>query len=128
MMLDSIGCTANCIIIKDNKQIIIANSGDSRSVLSRGGIAFALSEDHKPDNKEELDRIMKAGSYVLEGRVDGNLNLSRALGDLKYKQNKALTPEEQPITANPDTKTVDIQANDEFIIMGCDGIWESKSN
>ena len=57
MMLDSIGCTAHCLMIKDNKQIIVANSGDSRGVLCRGGQAFALSEDHKPDNKEELARI-----------------------------------------------------------------------
>ncbi len=128
MMLDSIGCTANCLIIKNNKQIVIANSGDSRSVLCRGGQAFALSEDHKPDNQEELARITKAGSYVTEGRVDGNLNLSRALGDLKYKQNKELTPQEQPITAFPDIKVVDIQPEDEYIVMGCDGIWESKSN
>lgn len=127
-MLDSIGCTANVVVIEDMKKLYIANAGDSRAVLGRGGKALALSFDHKPDDEIELRRIEKAGSVVTEGRVDGNLNLSRALGDLKYKTNKELKPEEWPITANPDVKIVDIEPEDDFIIMGCDGIWETKSN
>lgn len=47
-----------------------------------------MSEDHKPDNELEKKRITDAGGYVVEGRVSGNLNLSRALGDLEYKSNK----------------------------------------
>lgn len=128
LALDSIGCTANVLLIEDMKKIYIANAGDSRCVLGRGGKALPLSFDHKPDDEIELRRIEKAGSSVIEGRVDGNLNLSRSLGDLKYKINKDLKPEEWPITANPDLKVVDIQADDDFIIMGCDGIWETKSN
>jgi serine/threonine protein phosphatase PrpC len=67
------------------KTLIIANAGDSRSVLCRGGTAVPLSYDHKPENEEERRRIEHAGSTITEGRVDGNLNLSRSLGDLKYK-------------------------------------------
>ena len=85
MMLDSIGCTANMILIDDMKRLHIGNAGDSRCVLSRGGKAVPLSFDHKPENEEERRRIEKAGSTITEGRVDGNLNLSRSLGDLKYK-------------------------------------------
>lgn len=129
MMLDSIGCTANVILIDDKKRLIVANAGDSRCVLSRGGVALPLSEDHKPENEEERTRIYKAGSTITEGRVDGNLNLSRSLGDLKYKQNKKLKAEEFPITANPDVKIYELSAEeDDFIIMGCDGIWEIKTN
>ena len=126
--LDSIGCTANVILIDNMKKIYAANAGDSRCVLGRGGKALPLSFDHKPDDEIELTRIEKAGSVVTEGRVDGNLNLSRSLGDLKYKINKDLTPEEWPITANPDILCVDLLPEDDFIIMGCDGIWETKSN
>lgn len=129
LMLDSIGCTANVIFVDDMKKLYIANAGDSRCVLARGGKAVPLSFDHKPEDEIELKRIEKAGSTVTEGRVDGNLNLSRSLGDLKYKINKDLKPEEWPITANPDIKVLDIDpAQDDFIIMGCDGIWETKSN
>jgi serine/threonine protein phosphatase PrpC len=124
LMLDSIGCTANVLLIDNLKKLYIANAGDSRCVLGRGGKAVPLSFDHKPDDEVELKRIEKAGSVVTEGRVDGNLNLSRSLGDLKYKTNKSLKPEEWPITANPDIMAVDLQPEDDFIIMGCDGIWE----
>jgi serine/threonine protein phosphatase PrpC len=128
MMLDSIGCTANVILIDKMKKIYAANAGDSRCVLARNGKAVPLSFDHKPDDEGELKRIEKAGSVVTEGRVDGNLNLSRALGDLKYKTNKELKPEEWPITANPDVRVEEVTPEDDFIIMGCDGIWETKSN
>ena len=85
LMLDSIGCTANVVLMEDYKKLYVANAGDSRCVLCRSGKAVALSFDHKPDNDNEKKRIEKAGSTITEGRVDGNLNLSRALGDLKYK-------------------------------------------
>jgi serine/threonine protein phosphatase PrpC len=127
-MLDSIGCTANVILIDKMRKIYAANAGDSRCVLARKGKAVPLSFDHKPDDEGELKRIEKAGSVVTEGRVDGNLNLSRALGDLKYKTNKELKPEEWPITANPDVRVEDLTTEDDFVIMGCDGIWETKSN
>jgi hypothetical protein len=59
-----------------------------------------LSVDHKPDLPEENKRIIQAGGYgfiylfiVSDGRINGNLNLSRALGDLEYKKDKSLTPE-----------------------------------
>jgi serine/threonine protein phosphatase PrpC len=85
LMLDSIGCTANVILFEDMKKLWVANAGDSRCVLAREGAAVALSVDHKPENEEEKARIEKAGSVIQEGRVDGNLNLSRAIGDMRYK-------------------------------------------
>ena len=53
-----------------------------------------MSYDHKPDNPLERDRITRANGFISEGRVNGNLNLSRAIGDLEYKKNAALTPQE----------------------------------
>ena len=44
-----------------------------------------------------------------DGRVEGNLNLSRAIGDLLYKRNMEVTPEEQMITALPDVKSIDLR-------------------
>ena len=58
------------------------------------GKCVPMSFDHKPESEVELARITKAGSEVVEGRVDGNLNLTRAFGDLKYKQKKQFKPEE----------------------------------
>ena len=95
MMLDAIGCTSNVVYIdKQKKKIFVANAGDSRCVLGKNGSATEMSIDHKPDGQIEIDRIEKSGSTITEGRVDGNLNLTRSLGDLKYKHRTHLTPEE----------------------------------
>eukprot|EP00826_Nyctotherus_ovalis_P048642 TRINITY_DN5752_c0_g2_i4.p1 TRINITY_DN5752_c0_g2~~TRINITY_DN5752_c0_g2_i4.p1 ORF type:complete len:267 (+),score=85.72 TRINITY_DN5752_c0_g2_i4:323-1123(+) len=124
---DMKGCTANVILIK-NGTLYVANAGDSRSVLSKGKLAVELSTDHKPDMESEKSRIIKAGGVVEDGRVDGNLNLSRALGDLHYKTNKVLRPEEQMISAEPEVKVLKIEKSFDFIVMGCDGIYESKTS
>lgn len=59
----------------------MANAGDSRCVLSRAGKAVELSFDHKPEDDSEKSRIEKAGGKVTQdGRVNGGLNLSRAIG------------------------------------------------
>jgi len=50
------------------------------------------------------------------------------LGDLKHKQKHDFKPEEQPITANPDVFSYDMPEDLDFILMGCDGVWERKSN
>lgn len=124
---DMKGCTANVILIKKGN-LYIANAGDSRAVLAKGDKAIELSIDHKPEMESERSRIVKAGGTVEEGRVDGNLNLSRALGDLHYKNNKMLKAEDQIITADPEIKVIKIEKSFDFIVMGCDGIYESKTS
>lgn len=108
--------------------LIVANAGDSRGVISRGGVAFPLSHDHKPMNPGERARIAAAGGCVTNGRVDGNLNLSRSLGDLYYKSDTFIPPEKQRITAFPDVRVTPICKDDEFVIIACDGIWDCKTN
>ena len=123
------GCTA-CVMSIDetNKKLYFANAGDSRVVLCKNGVAEAQSEDHKPEMESEKTRIYKAEGWISDGRVKGNLNLTRGFGDLEYKQNKNLKPEEQMITANPDIKVVDFTNDMEFVIIGCDGIWDCLKN
>ena len=59
--------------------------GDSRAVLSEKGVAVALSNDHKPENKEETERIVAGGMRVKNNRIKGKLAVSRAIGDYLYK-------------------------------------------
>jgi len=87
-----------------------------------------MSRDHKPTDPEEYVRIKNAGGFVSDGRVNGCLNLSRALGDMEYKKSPKLAPEEYMITANPDIKTMDLQSGDQFLILACDGIWDVLSD
>lgn len=117
------GCTAVVALLHD-KELYVANAGDSRCVVCRNGKALEMSFDHKPEDQIEFDRIQKAGGRVtLDGRVNGGLNLSRAIGDHGYKTNKKLPPEEQMISALPDLKKITIGADDEFMVLACDGIW-----
>ncbi|XWS07722.1 hypothetical protein CRYUN_Cryun41cG0014500 [Craigia yunnanensis] len=79
-----VGSTAVVAVVTPDK-IIVANCGDSRSVLCRNGVAFPLSDDHKPDRPDELLRIQEAGGRVIywDGpRVSGFLAMSRAIGKL----------------------------------------------
>lgn len=78
------------MILVTRTEVICANAGDSRTVLARAGRAKDMSEDHKPENPGELSRIQRAGGFVEEGRVNGMLALSRALGDFEYKGNDKL--------------------------------------
>ena len=61
---------------------VSSDEGDSRAVVCNlKGEAQELSRDHKPDDKAEKARVEKAGGEIIEGRINGNLNLSRAIGD-----------------------------------------------
>ena len=120
------GCTALVVYIDEkSSKAYIANSGDSRAVLCRNGDAIELSTDHKVTLQSEADRIVAAGGVVLNGRVNGSLNLTRAIGDLAFKGDPNLSPEDQVITANPDVTVIDINPDtDDFIVIACDGLWE----
>ena len=120
------GCTA-CVCVIHNDTAYFANAGDSRAIICKNGIAYEMTTDHKPELETEKTRIYKAEGWVSEGRVKGNLNLSRSIGDLEYKQNPKLLPEDQMITAYPEIKKESIK-NSDFIVIACDGVWDCKKN
>ena len=121
------GTTAVCVLIVDNI-IYCANIGDSRSVACVNCECIPLSHDHKPENPQELKRILAAGGYVLGNRVNGNLALSRAFGDFHYKGNEQLPPEQQIVSPCPDIKLIELNDDVDFIVLACDGIWDVLSS
>ena len=121
------GSTCVVAVIRDNT-LTVANAGDSRAVLCRRGEAIPLSRDHKPQDEDERARIQNAGGFVQEGRVNGSLALSRAIGDLEYKQSKNLPAHEQIVTAHPEITVNEIKDGDEFLVIACDGIWDVLTN
>ncbi|CAM0136572.1 unnamed protein product [Umbelopsis sp. WA50703] len=125
---DSSGCTAVVALISEDNRVLVSNAGDSRAVISTHGKCKPLSYDHKPVNRTESSRIVAAGGFVEFGRVNGNLALSRALGDFEFKQNSSLPATEQIVTANPDIIEHKLEDEDEFLIIACDGIWDCKTN
>ncbi|CAE7462503.1 unnamed protein product [Symbiodinium pilosum] len=136
---DTVGCTAVCVVVRKQDlapmpqgDVITANAGDSRAVMCRAGQALELSYDHKPASETEKSRIEAAGGTVEDNqgvaRVNGNLNLSRAIGDLEYKKREDLPPQEQVICSTPDVVIRELTPEDEFIVLACDGIWDVMSN
>jgi protein phosphatase 2C family protein 2/3 len=121
------GCTATTAVVSETK-IYAANAGDSRTVLGVRGRAKPLSFDHKPQNEAEKARIQAAGGFVDFGRVNGNLALSRAIGDFEFKRSADLSPEQQIVTSFPDVNVHEISDDDEFLVLACDGIWDCQSS
>jgi len=139
------------------RQIVLVNVGDSRAVLSLpitppallGGVtALAMSnivipannknvrkiietKDHKPNDKEEILRVLAAGSHVTRNRVGGILALSRAMGDFSLKKSLRLPydPVNGAVCALPDVQVGHISPNSfASIILGCDGLWDVMSS
>jgi protein phosphatase 2C family protein 2/3 len=84
--------------------------------------AVVLLQGHKLISVGEKARISAAGGFVDFGRVNGNLALSRAIGDFEFKKGADLAPEQQIVTAFPDVVTHDISSDDEFLVIACDGM------
>jgi serine/threonine protein phosphatase PrpC len=122
------GCTA-CVVLMTNNTLYVANAGDARCLLSRGRKAVQITTDHKPEMASEKKRIEAAGGFVNEeGRVLGVLNVSRAIGDLEFKDKTKLNDKKQIISAYPDIFKREIKPSDEFLVIGCDGVYEFFSN
>ncbi|RWW69136.1 hypothetical protein BHE74_00023288 [Ensete ventricosum] len=122
---DNVGSTAVVAVVGPTR-IVVANCGDSRAVLCRGGAPSPLSSDHKPDvlllfwalqpdRPDELSRIEAAGGRVIywEGaRVLGVLAMSRAIGTV----------------LQPEVTVTERRDDDEFLILGSDGLWDVVTN
>lgn len=117
------GATA-LVVMVTGRNIVVANTGDSRAVMSRRGEALQLSNDHKPDLPSEKARIEEAGGFVTSGRVLGKLGVSRAFGDFEFKSLNKKT-----VICEPEVEVFELNPMiDEFIVLGCDGMFEAYTN
>uniref|UniRef100_A0A6A7G5I0 PPM-type phosphatase domain-containing protein n=1 Tax=Hirondellea gigas TaxID=1518452 RepID=A0A6A7G5I0_9CRUS len=130
------GTTCVCCLVEripaeekgDQFNITCVNLGDSRSLLLRNDDSWIpLSEDHKPTNDIERERILQAKGSVQSARVDGNLAVSRAFGDWSLKCNADLEPDEQKVSCIPDITRAKSRYGD-ILFLSCDGIYEHLSN
>ncbi|KAE8057421.1 hypothetical protein FH972_014116 [Carpinus fangiana] len=120
----SSGTTALTAIIF-GRTMIIANAGDCRAVLGRRGRAIEMSKDHKPNCMSERMRIEKLGGVIYDGYLNGQLSVARALGDWHMKGPKGSAC---PLSAEPELQETHLTEDDEFLIMGCDGLWDVMSS
>ncbi|KAG6387885.1 hypothetical protein SASPL_153080 [Salvia splendens] len=135
------GSTASTAILVGDR-LLVANVGDSRAVICRGGEAFAVSRDHKPDQTDERQRIEDAGGFVMWAgtwRVGGVLAVSRAFGDRLLKQYVVADPDIQGIyilsfrlayTPSYLNVSQEEKVDDtlEFLILASDGLWDMVTN
>jgi len=115
------GSTASTAVLVGDR-LLVANVGDSRAVISRGGTAVPLSNDHKPNRTDERQRIEDAGGVVMWSgtwRVGGVLAVSRAFGDRLLKRY---------VVAEPEIQEEFICDDVEFLVLASDGLWDVVSN
>jgi serine/threonine protein phosphatase PrpC len=117
------GTTANILLIK-NGVIYIANVGDSLSVMYKHKIAYNLNREHQTIIEEEKNRVLKSGANIIGYRINGMLNLTRAIGDLRFKSNNNLKRHEQSVISLPEITKIEDTEGIDFIILGCDGVWD----
>ncbi|KAL7085691.1 hypothetical protein ACP275_14G294200 [Erythranthe tilingii] len=120
----SSGTTALTAFLSGRK-MVVANAGDCRAVLGKRGKAIELSKDHKPNYTSEKLRIEKLGGAIYDGYLNGQLSVSRALGDWHMKGSKGSAC---PLSAEPELQETFLTEDDEFLIIGCDGLWDVMSS
>ncbi|KAJ6708605.1 PROTEIN PHOSPHATASE 2C [Salix koriyanagi] len=120
----SSGTTALTALIF-GRTLVVANAGDCRAVLGRRGRAIEMSKDHKPNCSSERLRIEKLGGVIYDGYLNGQLSVARALGDWHMKGPKGSPC---PLSAEPELQATNLTEDDEFLIMGCDGLWDVMSS
>lgn len=124
---DRSGSTAAAVMISP-RNIYFINCGDSRTFLCRNGQVVFYTEDHKPCNPREKERIQNAGGSVTLQRINGSLAVSRALGDFTFKEVEWRTQTEQLVSPEPEIYDLERSPSDEFLVVACDGVWDAISN
>ncbi|KAI8474448.1 MAG: phosphatase 2C-like domain-containing protein [Monoraphidium minutum] len=142
------GSTALVALVHPEKAIF-ASLGDCVAAVCRGGVAVKATQQHRvhgvgPDVSEEVARVESTGAWVVDGRVCNVLAVSRAFGDPEFKgvglktllasgarrgmwsQEFAAAKEfaSDPVIVVPDVTEIRLLPQDEFIIMGTDGLWD----
>lgn len=148
-LIDRSGSCAIITLIVDDV-CYVANIGDSRAVLSSNGgeKVTALSKDHKPCDVDEYKRIVGAGGKVYQTTTShkkqdsgedyeyivgpirvlpGRLSVCRTIGDPDAKF-EARGGNPKVVTATPDILNFKITDEHDFIVVGCDGVFDKMSN
>jgi len=111
--MDAASTACTCLVVGDH--LLVANIGDSRAVIYRGGEAVALSIDQTPNRTDERKRIEDAGGVVVEGFSA----VSRAFGARSLKQY---------VVAEHEIQEYDIEEGDDFLVLATAGLWNVLSN
>jgi len=128
----AVGCVAIVSRSEDGgADLYIGNVGDCEAVLCRDGKGILVSKKHSPSDIYEKERIEKAGGHIeiVESSTyvgeEGNLfETSRSFGDLVGCENELSVRKVKGLCCDPYVKKYKLQPTDEFLLLGCDGIWD----
>ncbi|KAL5224637.1 hypothetical protein ABZP36_011276 [Zizania latifolia] len=115
------GMTALAALVV-GRSLLVANAGDCRAVLCCHGKAIEMSRDHRSSCNREKVCIEASGGYVYDDRLNGQLNVAWAIGDWHMEGLKACNGLGS-LSAEPEVMISNL-TEDEFLIIGCDGIWD----
>lgn len=99
-------------------RFLAANVGDSRIVIGTASGSMLLTVDHRPELPEEMARIESLGGRVIHldvPRVQGELAISRALGDAHLKPY---------VSAEPRIIEGRLGRENDWAVLATDGIWD----
>jgi len=144
---DKSGSCALVVLIVGN-QCYIANVGDSRAILSsnKGTEIYTLSWDHKPTDEFEKQRVILNGGQIYHWTaitpsdtenpdivvgplwvLPGRLSVCRTFGDYEAKlTDRGGNP--KVVIAVPEVKSFEIKDEHDFVLIGCDGIFDRMNN
>ncbi|KAI3808764.1 hypothetical protein L1987_24725 [Smallanthus sonchifolius] len=141
------GATATAMFI-GNDMLFISHVGDSCAVLSQSGKAEELTNSHRPYGRnkvslQEIKRIREAGGWISDGRICGDISVSRAFGDIRFKTKKNEMLKKgvaegrwsekfisrvqfvgDLVIATPDIYQVPLGPDAEFVLLATDGLWD----
>jgi protein phosphatase PTC1 len=112
------GCTAVVALIDrladGHKKLVVGNAGDARALLV-GATTRRLTVDHVASDATEAARVVAAGGFVNNERVNGQLEVTRSIGDQLMKAY---------VISTPHTSVTLLDDQFKYLVLGCDGIWD----
>lgn len=112
------GTTLAMVLLKKN-EVIISHLGDSRVLLiKQSGEVKYVTLDHKPQNQDEIKRILECGGKIINGRLDGIIAMSRSLGDLDVVG----------LGRQPAITKITLEEDDRWLVLACDGLFDVMTN
>jgi len=126
------GTTAAVAAMLDSR-LVVGNVGDSELVLCCASKALPLTAVHNmKKNASEIERVKAAGGKVHSNRVGHpkfnpaviSLGVSRAIGDIAFKHEKYTDGKPSGLVADPEVALRELTGEEQFLIIGCDGLWD----
>lgn len=107
--------------INGKRFLYCANVGDTRSILiKKNNRILRLSYDDRVSDRKEKERIIKQGGIIFNGRIYGQLMLSRCFGDWSIK--------EYGVIVLPHVARIELTSDDLYLILATDGVWDVLSD